>query len=61
MSILFIMIPLSVLLAFTFLGFFIWSNNSGQFDDLDGASLGVLDEEDILNHDKGIKNERRSL
>ncbi len=45
MNVLFLMIPVSILLAFVFLGLFIWSNNNDQFDDLDGAAQAILEDD----------------
>ena len=66
MNILFIMIPISILLAMTFLGLFIWSNNSGQFEDLEGPPLKLVDD-DIKKNDmeknqtKEAQNARRNV
>lgn len=46
MEILYLLIPLSVLLAFLVGGLFWWSVKSGQFDDLEGPAHRVLDDED---------------
>lgn len=67
MNILFLMIPITLLLAGTFLFLFIWSNNSGQFDDLVSPSYRMLDDKsdtneiNIINNNRGIKNERRDV
>lgn len=46
MSIIYLLIPLSLLLfAIAIWGFF-WAVKNGQFDDLDSPGLSVLDEED---------------
>lgn len=52
MNILIILVPLALLLGFIFLFYFLWANNSGQFDDLDTPALKMLTE------DEGEKHER---
>jgi len=42
MSVIFLLIPLSVLIAGAFLGAFIWSVRSGQFDDTHTPSFRLL-------------------
>lgn len=58
MSILFVLIPLSLLLvAFAAWGFF-WAVDSGQFDDLDTPSWDMLRDEPAMNSDapdKGVE------
>ena len=46
MEILYLLIPLSVALAFLIGGLFWWSVTSGQFDDLEGPAHRVLDDDD---------------
>jgi cbb3-type cytochrome oxidase maturation protein len=46
MSILIYLIPIALFLGLAGLGAFIWSLKSGQYDDLEGAALRVLLEED---------------
>jgi cbb3-type cytochrome oxidase maturation protein len=46
MSIVAILIPVALLLGLLGLGAFFWASSSGQFDDLDGAALRILIEED---------------
>ena len=41
-----LLIPVALGLGLAGLAAFFWSVRSGQFDDLDGAALRVLDEED---------------
>jgi cbb3-type cytochrome oxidase maturation protein len=45
MEILYLLIPLSVALAWLIGWAFWWSVKSGQFDDLDGPSHRILDDE----------------
>lgn len=47
MNVLMYLIPIALLLGLVGLAGFIWSIRSGQFEDLDGAALRILiDEED---------------
>lgn len=46
MEILYLLIPLSVVLVFVIGGAFWWSVDSGQFDDLDGPSHRILQDDD---------------
>ncbi len=48
-----LLIPLALLLGFTGLLAFFWSMKSGQYDDLDGASMRILiDDEDRPGEDR---------
>lgn len=42
MDVLLILIPVALLLGLLGLGAFIWSLKSGQFEDLDGAAVRIL-------------------
>ena len=42
MDVLILLIPLALLLGAAGLGAFLWSLNSGQYDDLDGAAERIL-------------------
>ncbi len=46
MEIIVYLIPVALLLGGLGLAAFIWSVNSGQFDDLDGASYRILEDDD---------------
>lgn len=46
MNILIILVPLALLLGFTFLLYFLWASRSGQFDDLETPALKIFDDED---------------
>jgi len=41
-----ILIPVALLLGVVGLGAFLWSLRSGQFDDLDGAAIRILRDDD---------------
>lgn len=45
MSHLLVLIPLALFLGLLGLGAFIWSVNTGQYEDMDGAAYRILDEE----------------
>ncbi len=49
MDILFLLIPLSVVLALLVGLAFWWSVRSGQFDDLEGPAHRILDDEDAFD------------
>lgn len=46
MNILLLLIPVALLLGFAGLAAFIWALRSGQFEDLDGAAVRILIEDD---------------
>ncbi len=46
MSVLYVMIPISLLLGFCFVLGFIWSVGSGQWDDVETPAHRILDEEE---------------
>lgn len=48
MSIVAVLIPIALLLGLLGLGAFFWASSSGQFDDLDGAALRILIEDETL-------------
>jgi cbb3-type cytochrome oxidase maturation protein len=52
MNILFILIPISLLLAFLGLCGFFWAVNNGQYEDLSSESYRVLDNNEF-NNDEG--------
>ena len=45
MNMLLLLIPVALLLGFAGLAAFIWAMRNGQFDDLDGAAVRILDDE----------------
>jgi cbb3-type cytochrome oxidase maturation protein len=47
MNVLVILVPLALLLGLTALFAFLWSLRHGQYDDVEGAALRVLDDSDI--------------
>ena len=46
MDVLVFVIPIALTLGLTGLGAFLWSLNSGQFDDIDGAEYRVISDDD---------------
>jgi cbb3-type cytochrome oxidase maturation protein len=47
MNVLAYLIPVALLLGLTGLVAFLWSLKSGQYDDLDGAAIRILPDDDI--------------
>jgi cbb3-type cytochrome oxidase maturation protein len=47
MDVLFLLIPLSVLLAFAVLGLLAWAVWAGQFEDMEGEGQRIFDATDI--------------
>lgn len=54
MSILYLIIPLSVLLVIAIIWFFLWAVRSGQFDDMEGPAHRILMDDDDLTQPKKI-------
>ncbi len=47
MNVLIYLIPMALLLGLTGLAGFLWSLKTGQYDDLDGAAVRILPDDDI--------------
>ena len=47
MNVLVFLVPLALFLGLVGLAAFLWSLRNGQYDDMDGAALRVLDDSDI--------------
>ena len=47
MNVLIFLVPIALGLGLTGLAAFLWSLRSGQYDDLDGAALRILPDDDI--------------
>ncbi len=45
MSVLFVLVPLAILLVAVFVGAYVWSSRSGQFDDLTTPAMRALHDE----------------
>ncbi len=52
MNVLVYLLPMALGLGLLGLFGFLWSLRSGQYDDLDGASLRVLTDDDVTPHNK---------
>jgi len=55
MNVLVYLVPLALLLGLTGLAGFLWTLQSGQYDDLDGAAVRILPDDDV-----GAPNKRGS-
>ncbi len=47
MTVLAYLVPMALLLGAGWLVVFLWSLSNGQYDDLDGAAVRVLDDSDV--------------
>ena len=47
MTVLLCLIPIALALGLTGLAAFLWSLRSGQYEDMDGAALRVLSDDDL--------------
>ena len=47
MTVLIYLVPMALLLGLTRLAAFLWSLRSGQYDDVEGAAVRILDDDDI--------------
>ncbi|MFG1401507.1 cbb3-type cytochrome oxidase assembly protein CcoS [Xanthobacter sp. V0B-10] len=47
MNVLVFLIPIALFLGLLGLGGFLWSLKSGQYEDLDGAALRILNDDDV--------------
>jgi cbb3-type cytochrome oxidase maturation protein len=52
------LIPIALTLGLTGLGAFLWSLRAGQYDDLDGAALRVLADDDLRDDAPGSSASR---
>ena len=51
MSVLLILVPLALTLGLLGLAAFMWSLRAGQYDDVEGAAVRILSDEDIRRDD----------
>ena len=56
MEVLVYLIPVALFLGGLGLAAFIWSLKSGQFDDLEGAAMRILNDEDEQQQKPDVKN-----
>ncbi len=65
MEVIKILIPMAIIMGIVFVGFFIWSTKSGQFDDLDTPSKRMLLDDEIDNSNKNnsenLTHERKEV
>ncbi len=47
MNVVLLLIPIALLLGLAGLAAFLWALRSGQFEDLDGAAMRILEEDEI--------------
>ena len=47
MNVLIYLVPMALPLGLTGLAAFLWSLRSGQYDDVEGAAVRILDDDDI--------------
>jgi cbb3-type cytochrome oxidase maturation protein len=47
MNVLVYLVPMALVLGLTGLAAFLWSLKAGQYQDLDGAALRILDNDDV--------------
>ncbi len=53
MEILYLLVPMTLVIAAVIAAFFLWSVRSGQYDDLDGEAHRVLmDDDEVESHDQ---------
>ena len=52
MTVLLYLVPMALALGLTGLAAFLWSMRAGQYDDLDGAALRVLSDDDVGHDDQ---------
>ncbi len=57
MDVLIFLVPLALLLGLTGLFAFVWALRSGQFDDMDGAALRVLSDDDVRGEEQARPSE----
>ena len=59
MNVLIYLVPMAFLLGLTGLSAFLWSLRSGQYDDMEGAAIRILQDDDIeFSGPQGARVER---
>jgi cbb3-type cytochrome oxidase maturation protein len=56
-NVLIYLVPLALLLGLTGLAGFLWTLKSGQYDDLDGAALRILPDDDVAGTQRVRRND----
>jgi cbb3-type cytochrome oxidase maturation protein len=52
MTVLIYLVPIALALGLTGLAAFLWSLRSGQYEDMEGAALRMLSDDDIVSRDE---------
>jgi cbb3-type cytochrome oxidase maturation protein len=52
MTVLIYLVPMALGLGLAGLFAFLWSVRSGQYEDMDGAALRVLEDDDLAGHEE---------
>jgi cbb3-type cytochrome oxidase maturation protein len=60
MTALLILIPVALLLGSMGLAAFLWALRTGQFDDLDGAAVRILEDDDFSLENRGPHDHRNA-
>ena len=60
MSILYLIIPVSILLIIAIVWIFLWAVRSGQFDDMEGPAHRILMDDD-LTQPKAVRNQPKAV
>lgn len=58
MSVLYLIIPFSILLVITIVWLFLWAVRSGQFDDMEGPAHRILMDDDLTQSGKSTGSEK---
>ena len=58
MEVLIYLIPIALVLGGLGLAAFIWALKSGQFEDLDGAAMRILNDDDAPRRDDGAPDDQ---
>ncbi len=58
MNVLIYLLPIALSLGLMGLIAFLWSLRSGQYEDLEGAALRILDDDDLDEGDQGPREKR---
>ena len=61
MSIIYVLIPLSVIIVAIAIGVFFWAVKSNQFEDLDRQGYSILFDDDLSPEEKKLAEERKKL
>lgn len=61
MSVILLLIPLSLLVALLFLGFFFWAVRSGQYEDTCTPSMRVLTDDAVAPSSPSMKPESKTI